>query len=163
MKNTHLTYPNLKTVFIKKSGLLQITDGWFISAPTDTIFIPLLGSIPTESAKIKHSDERPYYLMVGSIVRELVTIPYTPEDEEVESSYETEVLHLSPTSDGRTYYRFVLDDRRDVQLSSAFDVLLDSWEEDPYDSKYTRIVYASLPTALPLAIDSRQFICIKPF
>jgi len=159
---------NLKNVYLSPKDELVYFNGWPVFASNDYIYIEHLNPLSRKHANCTFKKNHMPILHSASIHRDELT--YSPPALE-DDLYNTprppvtaQLLKITPQPDDKIYYRFYLGNREDISFSSAFDIILDKWVEDPYLSEnYSRLVYASLSEDVPIILDSRNVICISPF
>lgn len=159
---------NLRTVSLCAGNKLAISHGWCVFPSKDTIHIDLLNPLPRKTADVSINKTTPSILHSASIIEKshTVTTTFKHEDDQYPTTKTTitQVLQIKPQPDNNIYYRVFLGERKDISFSSAFDVLIDGWIEDPYRSeKYIRVAYVRLHYDAPLILDSKNTICISPF
>lgn len=156
---------NLKTAVLTPNRTIKTSNGWYVTSGEDLVHTILLNSIPLHEADISAS-KHPAYLLSGSLSTKIVECTLPPSEDDFfpkeEIVYRKQVT-LSPRSDDMFYYRFFLGKDDKISFSSAFTVILDDWvEENFHADHYVRVVYASLPSDVPLMLDNNNTICISP-
>ena len=154
---------NLKTIIFTPTAI-SIFNGWYVTANTRGNFVVHGLGVVNKPATIETNLDGAKYLQTMSIKLKDVVYSVQPEED---SPYDTPVdvpvteLELLPTPDEKTYYRIFLNE--DASLSPDFEIFVDTKVEDPYHSeKYNRVVYAALPSDLPLERDNSGTLCVSP-